>query len=108
MLGQSDEFCDRVRGECSGDAGWLREEIGHGARDAEDHPLLIRDEHMICLRLLGRGGTQRETTPKEGVGRVGDLDVDPLLLCEGGWVIERGIKVIDRSTTLTMTFSWNC
>jgi hypothetical protein len=80
LLGQSDEFCDSVRGECSGPAGRLREEIGHGPWDAEDHPLLIRDEHMLGLRPLGRGGTQRETTPKEGVGRVGDFDVDPLLL----------------------------
>jgi hypothetical protein len=98
LLGQSDEFCDRVRGKCSGQAEWLREEVGHSARDAEDHPLLIRDEHMLCLRPLGRGGTQRETTPKKGMGWVGDLNVDPFLLCEGGWVIERGIKVIDPST----------
>jgi hypothetical protein len=54
--------------------------MGHGPWDAEDHPLLICDEHMLGLRPLGRGGTQRETTPKEGVGRVGDFDVDPLLL----------------------------
>jgi len=80
LLGQSDEFCDSVRGECSGHAGRLREEIGHGPRNAEDHPLLISDEHMIRLRPLGMGGTQRETTPKEWVGRVGDFDVDPLLL----------------------------
>jgi hypothetical protein len=57
---------------------------------------------MIRLRPLERGGTQRETTPKEWVGRVGDFDVDLLLLWQDGWVIERGIKVIDRSTTSTM------
>ena len=102
MLGQSDEFCDRVRGECSGQAGGLREETGHSARDAEDHPLLIRDEHMLCLRLLGQGGTQREPTPKEGVGGIGDFDLDPFLLCEGRWIIERGIKVIDPLTTSTI------
>jgi len=67
--------------------------MGHGPRNAEDHPLLISDEHMIRLRPLGRGGTQRETTSKEWVGRVGDFDVDLLLLWEDGWVIERGIKV---------------
>lgn len=92
-----------MRGECSGQAGWLREEIGHGPWEAEDHPLLIRDEQMICLRLLGIGGTQREMTPKQGVGRVGDLDLDPFLLCEGCWVIERGIKVIDPSIISTTT-----
>ena len=58
---------------------------------------MIRDKHMIRLRPLGRGGTQRETIPKEWVGRVGDFAVAPLLLCEGGWGIERGMKVIDRS-----------
>jgi hypothetical protein len=97
LLGQSDEFCDRVRGECSGQAGGLREEIGHNAWDTEDHPLLIRDEQMICLRLLGIGGAQRETTSKEGVGGIGYFDLDPFLLCEDSWVIERGIKVIDPS-----------
>jgi len=56
---------------------------------------------MIRLRPLQRGGTQRETTPKEWVGRVGDFDVDLLLLWEDGWVIERGIKVIDRSRIST-------
>jgi hypothetical protein len=35
------------------------------------------------------------------MGRVGDFNVQPLLLCEGGWVIERGMKVIDPSTTWT-------
>jgi hypothetical protein len=74
---------------------WLREEVGHSAREAEDHPLLIRDEQMLGLRPLGRGGTQRETTPKEGVGGIDNFDLDPFLLCEGGWVIERGITVID-------------
>jgi hypothetical protein len=105
LLGQSDEFCDRVRGECSGQAAGLREEIGHSAWDTENHPLLIRDEQeqMICLRLLGIGGAQRETMSKEGVGGIGDFDLDPFLLCEESWVIERGIKVIDPSTILTIT-----
>ena len=98
MLDKSDQVCDGVRGECSGHAVRLREEIGHGPRNAEDHTLLIGNEHMIRLRPLERGGTQRETTPKEWVGRVGDFDVDLLLLWEDGWIIERGIKVIDRST----------
>jgi hypothetical protein len=105
LLGQSDEFCDSVRGECSGHAGRLRAKIGHGPWEAEDHPLLIRDEQMICLRLLGIGGTQRETTPKKRVGRVGDLDIDSFLLCKGSWVIERGIKVIDPSMQSTHSSS---
>jgi hypothetical protein len=85
----------------------MREEIGHGPRNAEDHTLLISDEHMIRLRPLERGGTQRETTPKEWVGRVGDFDVDLLLLWQDGWVIERGIKVIDRLTISIMQHCFN-
>jgi hypothetical protein len=37
------------------------------------------------------------------VGGIGDFDLDPFLLCEESWVIERGIKVIDPSTILTIT-----
>jgi hypothetical protein len=40
-------------------------------------------------------------TSKEWMGRVGDFDIDLLLLWEDGWVIERGIKVMDRSIVLT-------
>jgi len=35
-------------------------------------------------------GAQRKPTPKQGMGRVGDLDLGHLI---GGWVIEGGRKL---------------
>src|SRR2546422_2149239 len=37
LLDKSDQVCDGVRGECSGHAGKLREEIGPSVRDAQHH-----------------------------------------------------------------------
>jgi hypothetical protein len=88
--------------------GALRAESGHDPRDPQDHALLIGDEHMVGLRTLGIRGEQEKAAPEERMGRVSDFDLDPFLLCEGGWVIEWGIKVIDRSTTLTIHGCWTC
>jgi hypothetical protein len=46
---------------------------------------------MVGLRTLGIGRAQEKSAPKERMGGVGHFDLDPFLLGEGGWVIERGI-----------------
>jgi hypothetical protein len=45
------------------------------------------------------GREQREAAPEERMGGIGDLDFRRVVYW---WVVDRGIKVLDRSTTSTM------
>ena len=87
-----------MRGECSGHAGRQREEIGRGSWEAQDHKPLIGHEHMRSRRRLWARRERGKAAAKQRMGGVCDLNLAQVALCEGAWVIERGMNMCARLT----------
>jgi hypothetical protein len=68
------------------------------AGDTKHHVLTVGDKHMLGSWPLRLRRAEHKAVAKERMGRVNNLDLGQIVLREGVWVVERGIKVCDPST----------
>ena len=61
----------------------------------EDHGVAVGDEDITHAVGARAGREQRKAAPEERMGGIGDLDFRRVVYW---WVVDRGIKIFDRST----------
>jgi hypothetical protein len=64
----------------------------------EDHGVAVGDEDIAHAVGARAGREQRKAAPEERMGGIGDLDFRRVVY---RWVVDRGIKMFDRSTIST-------
>src|SRR5215831_17585380 len=79
---------------------WLRlwrcgDQAGDRVGQTQQHRVVVGDEDIAHAVGARAGGEQRKAAPEERMGGIGDLDFRRVV---HRWVIDRGIKIFDRST----------
>lgn len=99
LLGQSEEFGHRLRGQLGlgGGPGWG--EVGSRDRQAQVDALWVVDYDDVALSAGRQTLPQRKTTPEQGMGWIYNLYLPQLPGCR---VVGSGIKLADRLMKLIM------
>jgi hypothetical protein len=71
----------------------------------QHHRVAVGNEDIAHAVGARAGREQRKAAPEERMGGIGDLDFRRVVY---RWVIDRGIKMFDRSTIWTIPGGWTC
>src|SRR3989442_4884476 len=78
-----------------GRLGRWRDDIRGGLGNPQDHGVTVGDKEIAHAVGARAGREQRKAAPEERMGGIGDLDFRRVVY---RWVVDRGIKVFDRSS----------
>src|SRR2546425_867310 len=82
-----------------------RDAIRGGLGNAQDRGVAVGDKEIAHAVGARASRDQRKTAPEEGMTGVCDFNFSQVVY---QWVVDRGMKLFDPSTTSTMEFSCNC
>src|SRR5262249_20558796 len=74
-------------------------QTGSGVRKTQPHGVAVGHEDIAYAVGAWAGREQCKAAPEERMGGIGDLDFRRIV---SRWVVDRGMKVFDRLTALTM------
>jgi hypothetical protein len=84
--------------------GRWRDQIRGCLGNPQDHGVTVGDKDIAHAVRARARREQHKTAAEERMAGVCNLDFRRVVY---RWVVDRGIKMFDRSITSTMTFSWN-
>ena len=101
MLGQGYEFGDYFLGKFGARRGWpIWREISGAEGNAQDYIIAVYHENVRFPLLRRTDGQHCKLTTEQWLGRVDNLDLGYFFRL---WVLERGIKLLVRSTRSIMS-----